>query len=229
MEALLEFYGDKRCPVCGKRFTVLWPHQWAFKRGKPHPTFYCSWKCLRTLDKKGDENMKTGKVTRSQKENAVQIALGGGDPLQYLESCGAGNAPQMWYAIKQNLKENDPDIYAKLPKRIDRKDTKQKEAPTLADAIDGMTDAANEFFSKCEDMGLKVNGDPVTKPSLVTAGPITVTAIRHKSFGEFYHDHDHNCIDWRTPEGDEMSLSLQGWKDLIAELPGLLKILGVDA
>ena len=230
MEELLEFYGDKRCPVCGKRFTVLWPHQWAFKRGKPHPTFYCSWKCLRTLDKrKGDENVKTGKVTRSQKEKAVQIALDGGDPLRYLESCGAGNAPQMWYAIKQHLKENDPDTYAKLPKRIDRKDAKPKEEPTLADAVAGMTDAAEEFFDKCEEMGLKVNGDPVTKPSLVTAGPITVTAIRHKSFGEFYRDHDHKCIDWRTPEGDEMSLSLQGWKDLIMELPGLLKILGVEA
>ena len=173
--------------------------------------------------------MKTGKVTRSQKEKAVQIALGGGDPLRHLESCGAGNAPQMWYAIKQHLKENDPDTYAKLPKRIDRKDAKPKEEPTLADAVAGMTDAAEEFFDKCEEMGLKVNGDPVTKPSLVTAGPITVTAIRHKSFGEFYRDHDHNCIDWRTPEGDEMSLSLQGWKDLITELPGLLKILGVEA
>lgn len=173
--------------------------------------------------------MKHGKVTREQKAKAVQIALEGGDPLRYLENCGASNPAQMWYKIKVVLKQNDPETYENLPKRIDRKDAKQKEEPTLADAVAGMTDAAEEFFDKCEEMGLKVNGDPVTKPSLVTAGPITVTAIRHKSFGEFYRDYDHNCIDWRTPEGDEMSLSLQGWKDLIMELPGLLKILGVEA
>ena len=174
--------------------------------------------------------MKTGKVTRSQKEKAVQIALGGGDPLLYLESCGAGNAHQMWYAIKQHLKENDPDTYAKLPKRIDRKDSKPKEAPTLADAIDGMTDAANEFFNKCEDMGLKVNEtEPIRKPEEKPADKYTVTAVRHGQYGEFYRDYDHHCVDWRTPHGDEMSLEVHIWKTLVKDLPEILKRLGVDA
>jgi len=173
--------------------------------------------------------MKTGKVTRSQKEKAVQIALGGGDPLRYLESCGAGNAPQMWYAIKQHLKENDPDTYAKLPKRIDRKDSKPKEAPTLGDAIAGMTDAANEFFSKCEDMGLKVNEtELIRKPDEKQEDKYTVTAVRHGQYGEFYRDYDHHCVDWRTPHGDEMSLEVQTWKALVNDLPEILKRLGVE-
>ena len=53
-------------------------------------------------------------------------------------------------------------------------------------------------------------------------------AIRHKAFGEWYFDRDHNRIDWRTPEGDEVSFTPDGWKRLMAEiLPRVMKDLGV--
>ena len=55
-------------------------------------------------------------------------------------------------------------------------------------------------------------------------------AIRHKAFGEWYFDRDHNRIDWRTPEGDEVSFTPDGWKRLMAEiLPRVMKELGVNA
>lgn len=54
-------------------------------------------------------------------------------------------------------------------------------------------------------------------------------AIRHKAFGEWYFDRDHNRIDWRTPEGDEVSFTPDGWKRLMAEiLPKVMKELGVS-
>ena len=53
-------------------------------------------------------------------------------------------------------------------------------------------------------------------------------AIRHQTFGEWYFDRDHNRIDWRTPEGDEVSFTPDGWKRLMAEiLPKVMKDLGV--
>ena len=53
-------------------------------------------------------------------------------------------------------------------------------------------------------------------------------AIRHKAFGEWYFDRDHNRIDWRTPEGDEVSFTPDGWKRLMDEiLPKVMKDLGV--
>ena len=53
-------------------------------------------------------------------------------------------------------------------------------------------------------------------------------AIRHKAFGEWYFDRDHNRIDWRTPEGDEVSLTPDGWKRLMAEImPRVMNDLGV--
>ena len=63
MDFTAEFLGDKKCPVCRKQFTVLWPTQWAYKRGLPNPTFICSWKCLRAYDKrKGERKMGAPKV-----------------------------------------------------------------------------------------------------------------------------------------------------------------------
>lgn len=65
-------------------------------------------------------------------------------------------------------------------------------------------------------------------PEIAPEFELEVTAVRHKNYGEFYRDHDHNCIDWRTPCGDEMSLGVDAWKKLIRDLPEILKQLGVE-
>ena len=54
-----------------------------------------------------------------------------------------------------------------------------------------------------------------------------VTGIRTENFGEFYYDQKFNSIDWRTEEGDEISLPPIGWKNLMQEMPDILKALGV--
>lgn len=65
-------------------------------------------------------------------------------------------------------------------------------------------------------------------PEIAPEFELEITAVRHKNYGEFYRDHDHNCIDWRTPCGDEMSLGVEAWKKLIRDLPEILKQLGVE-
>lgn len=54
-----------------------------------------------------------------------------------------------------------------------------------------------------------------------------ITGIRVENFGEFYYDQKFNSIDWRTEEGDEISLPPIGWKNLMQEMPDILKALGV--
>ena len=226
-----------KCPICKKRFVTMYPHLWAYRRGS---LYICSWKCLRAYDKQFEgenETMKHSKVTLESKKKAVEIALAGGDPLSYLRQCGAGDPTQMWYAIKQKLKESDLEIYEKLPKRIAReKDEPLKafeevkkqimEIPqikipqiTVEDAMQNCQDAADTFFNACEEMGLKVHE---------TEEDFEVTAIRDKQLGEFYYDHDHNSIDWRDGVGDEISLGVAGWKILLEKLPVILRKLGVE-
>ena len=170
--------------------------------------------------------MKKAKVTLEHKKKAVQIAIDGGDPLKYLKDHGAGNPAAMWYTIKQNVKDTDPDTFKKIP---DLRNKSSEPTVTLADAMTCMQYTADEFLGKCEEMGLKVNEkETIRKPAVMDDDDYTVTAIRHKTFGEFYHDTDHDCIDWRTLDGDEMSMSVKGWKMLISELPAIMKRLGVE-
>ena len=240
MEALLEFYGDKRCPVCGKRFTVMWPHQWAFKRGKPNPKFYCSWKCLRTLDKENgdDKPVKHAKVALEDKKKAVEIALAGGDPLKYLKDHGAGNAWSMWYGIKENLKVREPETYRKLPdlrlkgnSRKKPETEKAEETPTLADAMKGMNDAAEEFFGACEEMGLKTDKPKqpkITQP--VNYDGMTVREVEGL-FGRYRRTDIGSAtyIDYESKDGaDELSMTVEHWKAFIVEIRNAGLILGVE-
>ena len=70
--------------------------------------------------------------------------------------------------------------------------------------------------------------DEAKTPEVAPEFELEVTAVRHKNYGEFYRDHDHNCIDWRTPGGDEMSLSVDAWKKLTRDLAGIIRQLGVE-
>lgn len=70
--------------------------------------------------------------------------------------------------------------------------------------------------------------DEAKTPEVAPEFELEVTAVRHKNYGEFYRDHDHNCIDWRTPGGDEMSLSVDAWKKLTRDLPEIIRQLGVE-
>jgi len=225
-----EIYSEKVCPMCGTRFTVLWPQQWAYKRGKPNPKFFCSWKCFREIERR-EKDMKRAKITLEDKKKAVQIALDGGDPVKFLQGKGAADAVQVWGRIKRDLKETDPETFGKLPKRAEKKAPEKAEEPetvTVKDAMDGMKAAADEFFGKCEDAGLKMDGGKEFFQGFVRdMSEYQITAIRIKDFGEFYYDREHGTVDWRTLEGEEVSVPTAGWKELIERLPTILEILGV--
>lgn len=177
--------------------------------------------------KKGDVyRMKKAKVTLEHKKKAVQIAIDGGDPLKYLKDHGAGNPAAMWYTIKQNVKDTDPETFKKIP---DLRNKSSEPTVTLADAMTGMKDAADEFFGKCEEMGLKVNGEKVERPvQPLTLAGLQITAVNHQDLGEFYLDKKYKSIDWRAPDGAEVSLAPSMWIQLLKELPNILKMLGVE-
>ena len=230
------------CPVCGKAFDVLWPHMWAYKR---ESRYICSWKCLRAYDKptetRSEENMKGVKRLGSvQNEEAVKCALAGGNPLKYLENCGSKNPSAAWYHIKQKVKEVDPETYAKLPKKIQRKDAVKKEPEvSLADAMQGMQDAADEFFGKyCPDQDNEYLTDEETK-RLAGYGKITQPVVYDDMtvreveglFGR-YRRSDVNgstYIDFEYTECmDVISLTLEQWRSFRKEQERAAAILGVE-
>ena len=190
----------QNCPVCGKGFEILWPHLWAYKRCGQ---FLCSWGCLRESERKGVGKVsRRAKVPEEVKKAAIEAAISGGDPFEELRPY-SDNPSKLWHHMKTQLKENDPETYAKIP---------------------------DLRFRKKEMLHMAPVPEPVVNIDIPEADDLDncmVTAINVQPYGEFYHDTHHNCIDWRAPDGDEMTMDLVGWKNLSRDLPKILKKLGV--
>lgn len=230
------------CPVCGKLTCIHWPEHWVYRRGS---TYYCGEQCL-TDDlvrdtklmnevkkrRKREKKMIT-KITPEMRKKAAEIAISGESPLEYLKKCGSKNPSASWQYIRQTLEKNDPETFAKLPDRLPK---------TAGDAMIAMKEAADNFFSQCEDMGLKLDKpqpidggewEKIETPEAQKRAPLqydgfTVCCIESKTFGRFYWDRDHNHLDWTTAEGEEVSFTPAGWKMFLEELPKVAEILGVE-
>ena len=203
-----------RCPVCRKEFDVLWPHMWRYKRGAKT---YCSWSCLRADETKGSDIMS--KITLENKKTAVQLAIKGKNPLEYLKQCGSKAPDKTWYAIKAALKKTDPELYAQIPdfrKKAEETEPVNVTGPVQIEPPEALM-VAVETPEGPKDFG-----------KLIRENRYTVTAISYPDIGEFYYDRKYNSIDWRTIEGDEVSMSPTGWKILIQDLPEIMKLLGVE-
>lgn len=68
-------------------------------------------------DRTMGNGMNCNKLTRAQKEKAVQIAISGGDPLDWLRTCGAKNPSAAWFYIKKTVAKADPKLYEKIPEK----------------------------------------------------------------------------------------------------------------
>ena len=201
----------KICPVCKRHFWVMYPHLWAYKRGYGlnQQIYFCSWKCLRTDEKK--EKINVRRLTDEQRQEAVRIHLEGGDAKKYLEEIGCAGPEAVWYSIRKKLKETDPETWAKVQATIPKSPfQKKKKVETPEGNIrrnDLVPEIADEYLPERK-----------TYP---------VTGIQ-TDFGEFYYDHKHNEIDWRAESGDEIGMGPIAWTNLRDELTDILRALGVD-
>ena len=119
-------YQEERiCKNCGKTIYVLHPSRWAYKRrkGSEGYDYYCTWKCFRE-EEKGKTSMKC-KITPDKRAEAIRIALDGGDVVEFLRKNGSVTPDKLWWYIKNQLKQKEPETYAKLPQQ---KKTEPKKA-----------------------------------------------------------------------------------------------------
>lgn len=184
------------------------------------------------------------KITLQMKKKAVQIALSGVAPFDYLKECGSAEPYKMWYSIKENLKKVDPETYKKIPKfnpggskpvvdkglpkkYINGKEYEKMEntGPVASVKISGPITIEAEDPKDVKVVKDVQELDKATSP--VSFCKYEVAAIRDKDLGEFYFDRKHNTIDWKGLDGEEVSLSPDGWKSLAEQIPEILGILGV--
>ena len=203
-----------KCPVCGKRFPVLYQTIWTYKRGG---NYLCSYDCMRRYDR-GEIGMEQ-KITKEMREEAVRIALKGGNYLKYLRECGSGNPSAHWALIKKALMKKDPETYEKLAKLPDkRKKPEIPEAPVKA-----------EVPEKLE----KVNIEQIKRvyppaEELFPEFEHRITGIETQ-IGDFQYFRRNGYLDWTPLDGNgTVSLTVEEWKGLLKLMPLIAKRLGVE-
>lgn len=256
-EPAMKWLETKQCSICGKRFSVLYPDIYTYKRrkyGMSRVLWFCSYTCVRAYDADKERGTKAmdEKISKRDRKGVllgiIDADKEGMSAEEYLASIGYTKPTQAYYDLKRWAKDHEPELHAQLPdRRLKKRRPKPKAvkvlngkeyepAPTLGDAMEGMKQAADQFFGMCDEMGLKVETPEANriqpKPVEIRNDDFddrtTVSAIRVDGLGEFYHDKKFNSLDWRTDTGDEVSMAPWSWGQLADDLPRILKRLGVD-
>lgn len=168
---------------------------------------------IQITDGKGRKDMR--KLTLEDKKNAVNIAIEGGNPLQYLKEIGCGNPSASWAYIKKNLQIADPEKYERL---MDAQAPKEEEEMPEADVV---IDA--EKIAAREENATAV---PVCTAPL-SYGGFKVRCIENE-WGKFYYDSKFDLLDWTAVSGEEVSFTPEAWCEFIENLQKAMAILGAS-
>lgn len=183
--------------------------------------------------KKERKDMSRIVITDEQKAEAVRIAIEGKSPCAYLKSIGSQNPSGAWFNIKKQYQQKHPEIYAKIPqhpngwkapKKLEL-DAGENYNVSVKDAMDNMQDAADEFFGKCDDMGLIKNEPKITAP-LMHSGKKAIGW--EGDFGTYIYDAKHGYIDYENNDGEELSMPVDAWRNFLAEIREIGLLLGVE-
>lgn len=165
-------------------------------------------------------------VTPEIRDEAIRIAINGGDPRNYLTGMGSQNGMSAWTKIRMELKKTNPETFAKLPKRIGKAEVPEApEMPTLK--VDGPlrieTPEANRITVA------EVPEKPkITQP--VCYDGMTVREIEGL-FGRYRRTDINGAtyIDFKNPDGaDILSYTVDQWRKMRAEQANAFRILVVE-
>ena len=210
----------RKCPVCGIMFDVLYPDLWRYKRNH---IFYCTYSCL----KLSDEGVKEmAKITKEQKQKAVDIALDGGNPVEFLKGCGSIAPDQMWTYIKKTLKAKEPEVYAKLLlKAVDR-------APTVK--FEDVKKDIMEIPQIKVDGPIRIETKEPAQVEVLTVGTPVPPPFEYKTtgistaIGDFQYFKKTGYLDWTDLNGETVSMNLDEWREFMNIFPFALVTLGVE-
>ena len=191
---------------------------------------FCSWTCLRADEEKEANEMQ--KITLEQKKQAVEIAISGTSPLDFLRKCGSKAPEKTWYAIKAALRHVDPKKYAQIPdfRKADKETQKEPTAVKLPGPIK-IEEVGNlesfVHFHNAERTPPPPQKPKITKP-LKYEG-FAVQAIK----GDYGRYSRSSCsgtdyIDFTSNNGEELSMPISAWKDFLKELNRAANVLGVE-
>lgn len=228
------------CGICGKRFVVTWPQHWVYRR---KDVFLCGEDCMIVYDtqqtraangfgtKKTEGVEEDMALTQKQREEVVEIAIQGGDPIAYLKKeCGAPNPWATWSYIKKKLAKDDPVKHNEILQAETLKhagiDPKCKLPKSFQDIREVKLEQTAEVTTVAEV-------PPVEALEAEAAEVFKITGVETLLGSYARGQVARNVIYFRREiaEGDviEVAMTENDWRKLAMELPKVLKTLGVEA
>ena len=209
-----------------------------FLRRKPHE--YTEGK-----PKKG-ERMNNMALTNEQRLKAGQIAIDGGDPRPYLEECGILNTTATWYTVKEWLKKNHPEMADKVPDKLKPADEYMKVKPDKGmpketpEKIMGKDKAEFEKMPTVKvDGGLKIETPEANKVEIVEVPekPKITKPLMHSGkkviglqgdFGTYFFKEKFGIIDFDGNDSEEVSYTIDEWRNWMKEIRVVFQLMGVE-
>lgn len=166
---------------------------------------------------KGVEKVaKRNQLTAAQKKQAVDIAMNGGDPVKYLEECGAKNPSAAWFYIRKRLVLSNPNLAKKIPGK-DGTETENKEGGPVVEIAEKLPpEAVAEVPER-----LIIREEFKPEPEL----EYEIMAIK-TDLGDFQKDRRDGLVYWTTEEGEKICLTRMEWGRLAITIPKVLDVLG---
>ena len=220
------------CPICGKGIVITWPQLYVYRRGED---YLCGEDCMIVYDtkkaravngygkkKKGAEEDMAGKLTLKQKEEVVEIAIKGGDPIEYLKKCGLKNPYCAWGCIKKSLEKNDPGKYAKLISMSADKPAKVEKVDKVPEVKPGPAPLAPMPMVLQGGVDYQLKVDEAT----VIRKPFKVTGLE-TDFGRFTIGAVEGVLRFQASGENEISMVAEDWHKMAEVLPEILAALEV--
>lgn len=219
------------CPVCRKEFEILHPPLWRYKINNE---YVCSWGCMRKGEDKGVETTKR-EVPQTAKDEAVRIAIEGGDPIEYLGKYSV-NPRGMWTYIRSVLKDKDPETFAKIPnlrKQPPKKALRKEEAPKrprkkpakVPKLPEEKPQPRPEPKKPVPELVLDENG---LRVGLKREPELQIMRVRSVKTGIDYYLNDEQERMIMEKGANIFIMSVEQLPDFLNELPPICRQLGVD-
>lgn len=216
--------------MCRKEFEILHPPLWRYKRNSE---YVCSWGCLRKAENKGVEPMKR-EVPKEAKDEAVRIAIAGGDPIEYLGKYSI-NPRGMWTYIRGVLKDKDPETFAKIPnlranppKKVQRKEEApkrpRKKKAEVPKPPEEKPQPRPEPKKPVPELVLDENG---LRVGLKREPELQILRVRSVKTGIDYYLSDDQERMVMESGGDLFNVHIGDLPDFLQELPPICRHLGV--
>lgn len=209
-----------------------------------------------TTQERKKETMKRNKLTLEQKKKAMEIYQAGGDATGYLKECGQKNPSAALVYLKKSMEKKGKatvetavalpaEARPKMPVPVNGGEWEKPETPeepTLADAMQGMQDAADKFFGACEEAGIrtapevsasidlesgKVTTERMERPALTGSFRIRTVEGRFGTYDVYTDKEGTQMFSFSNEKGDEVQMSGLKWKDWLGEVGRAARILGV--